>query len=507
MTELPSKVVAEVVTVKFDFTPQIPYGVSIVDVTMEVVVLDGTDASPSDILFGDPVFDTTMVVTQQIYQGTGGVVYGLKCTAETETGRLYVIQHTQAILTNVGDFGPGQPLALEGSVPETACYGEDVYFVYSIIGGYPPYGPVTISAGAMPSGWVINVVGTQVIISNHSEDAFTTYNFTIHLEDFVGNVATADVTVDLIDCSGGLIYVAQAVDVGVGFSVLTPNPLSVDHTIGTNQNYRFPAITPDGSRIFYQKRVGGMYVMDTDTEVSTSWDASVDENTQTIISSDGALMASISFSPARFLLWDLNTNTELIDRSPPSECAAMCFSADNTKIYLAGYTLPGWWVYNIATDTFTRSGGWTHYSQAHGIVYDESTNDILIICFDSILEPQIIRWSTNLALDPGHDNVLDIGNLPDTGSTLLKVNDEFWTGSYESGSDEVYVFDSNLNLTDTIQVGLSPKFITVNAARTRVYVCNTLSSSVTSIDVVNKVVLGTCAVDTFPYGAVIKETA
>lgn len=84
----PDKDPAEIITVEFDFRPEV--GSAVVtspEVTAEL--LAGTDASPSAILLGGPTIEGP-IVRQRLQGGTDGADYGLRCLATGGADRLLI---------------------------------------------------------------------------------------------------------------------------------------------------------------------------------------------------------------------------------------------------------------------------------------------------------------------------------------------------------------------------------------------------------------------------------
>jgi len=274
MESLQSKVIGETITVFFYFAALILPEETLSSPVISVVVLSGIDPTPSNIILGNATLSGT-TVTQQITEGLGGVVYGLICQVDGEEDRSYILERPLAILTDYGSFLPGHSLGLSGTISLTACINEFEYFPLTITEGYAPYGPVTISAGSLPSGWDVDITGSSVIVSGNSQTPGD-YSFTIKLVDFVGNVAYSTQSVTLIDCSVvpppplpfallindnhgyGDAY-AALVDTGAGGIPFTQTEYQPNGCIGgyviTNDG-----LTVDGFKICYPDPVTGVFV-------------------------------------------------------------------------------------------------------------------------------------------------------------------------------------------------------------------------------------------------------
>ena len=83
------KFTTEVKPLSFDFSQVLASGETLSTASSSVIVIDGTDASPSKLLSGG----TTIIgskVYQQVHNGTAGVTYRLICTVTTSAGSTLV---------------------------------------------------------------------------------------------------------------------------------------------------------------------------------------------------------------------------------------------------------------------------------------------------------------------------------------------------------------------------------------------------------------------------------
>jgi len=83
------KFTTEVKSLSFDFSQVLASGETISTATCTVVVIDGTDTNPSNILSGG----TTIIgfkVYQQVQNGVAGVTYRLVATITTSVGNTLV---------------------------------------------------------------------------------------------------------------------------------------------------------------------------------------------------------------------------------------------------------------------------------------------------------------------------------------------------------------------------------------------------------------------------------
>jgi len=87
---LPPKAPTEVIDVSYGFSRRlIKPGETITDASTTVEVIEGTDASPSDILSGSTTIthDPLPIVSQRIIGGVLGVTYLIQILATTSAGR------------------------------------------------------------------------------------------------------------------------------------------------------------------------------------------------------------------------------------------------------------------------------------------------------------------------------------------------------------------------------------------------------------------------------------
>lgn len=93
----PSKTAASIVTQQFNFIADLINGASISGATIDVEVLVGIDASPTDILDGSPTISGG-VISQKLTGGVPGVIYQVTCFATLSNGNLPAIQTKIAII-------------------------------------------------------------------------------------------------------------------------------------------------------------------------------------------------------------------------------------------------------------------------------------------------------------------------------------------------------------------------------------------------------------------------
>lgn len=88
--QFPIKGLSEKVPLTFDFTADLPSGVTLTGTpTLTVSVTTGADASPSDILNGSAGFNSASTqVIQGVQGGLNGVGYTITCTCPTTQSNL-----------------------------------------------------------------------------------------------------------------------------------------------------------------------------------------------------------------------------------------------------------------------------------------------------------------------------------------------------------------------------------------------------------------------------------
>lgn len=83
------KITTEVKSLSFDFSQVLASGETLSTSTCTVIVVDGTDATPSNLLSGG----TSIIgnkIYQQVHNGTAGVIYRLIATVTTSAGNTLV---------------------------------------------------------------------------------------------------------------------------------------------------------------------------------------------------------------------------------------------------------------------------------------------------------------------------------------------------------------------------------------------------------------------------------
>lgn len=85
---LPSKLVDERITVRFNFTDELEWGEAITDANFSIQVLSGVDTTPQLMLTGGVTILGTYV-SHKIWRGLPGVIYQVVATVEGSTGNSY----------------------------------------------------------------------------------------------------------------------------------------------------------------------------------------------------------------------------------------------------------------------------------------------------------------------------------------------------------------------------------------------------------------------------------
>ncbi len=96
---VPSKRLAEKLTVVFPFGDQLLFGEVISGALVTCVVSVGTDATPANVIFGAAVVSGKNV-SQVVTGGVAGVVYELVCAASGSTGTTYAKTAKLAVVDN-----------------------------------------------------------------------------------------------------------------------------------------------------------------------------------------------------------------------------------------------------------------------------------------------------------------------------------------------------------------------------------------------------------------------
>ena len=98
VVEFPLKQADATVPLTFDFTSELPSGVTVSAATTTCTVWSGTDASPQSVVDGAASISGT-VVTQVVTGGVNGVIYLLECKATGSDGNIYPLQGYLAVTT------------------------------------------------------------------------------------------------------------------------------------------------------------------------------------------------------------------------------------------------------------------------------------------------------------------------------------------------------------------------------------------------------------------------
>ncbi len=475
MSLLPSKIIAETITVSFDFTPQVIFGELLTLPVVTVLVLDGVDPNPELLLTGNAILTST-TVTQQIFRGLEGVVYGLICTLDGEDGNTYTIQHTLAVLPNDGVFGPPVGLSIVGIIPATACFNEFFSYSLHIINGYPPYGPVTVSAGAMPLSWVANVVGNYIVINGNTTDAEAVYNFTLHLVDFVGNVALSPQEVTVENCVPPVVFG----NIWVGNDDASfPAYHLVDHTtnvvIGTGPAstlFNFVNISYDLSKL-YAGTINNAtcgYV-DIASQVVTSF-ASGPGKILIDTAEQYGYCHFVGSSDDTLRKVDLSSGLELA-ASASTNVGDMCWSKDRTKIHLCRYTSGDLYYWcDIATFTF-HDIPVTNMQAARGIAISPDELYVYIACTNNVPQSRLLKLVAFTGVVVIAKDINDLG----VGYHIAARPDGTQIAVSSLTGTPIWIFDtSDLSLLYTLTVSSGLKTGLYNRDGSLLYITTTFGA-------------------------------
>ena len=83
------KITTEVKSLSFDFSQVLASGETLSTSTCTVIVVDGTDPTPSNLLSGGTSIIGSKIY-QQVHNGTAGVIYRLVATVTTSAGNTLV---------------------------------------------------------------------------------------------------------------------------------------------------------------------------------------------------------------------------------------------------------------------------------------------------------------------------------------------------------------------------------------------------------------------------------
>jgi len=84
------KIIDENELFSFDYTAVLAPAETIISAVCNIIVVDGTDPSPSAILSGSPVISQA-IVSQRVYHGLAEVTYRLEMVATTSYGNVFSV--------------------------------------------------------------------------------------------------------------------------------------------------------------------------------------------------------------------------------------------------------------------------------------------------------------------------------------------------------------------------------------------------------------------------------
>jgi len=276
-TPLLSKRQSETHIVEFEFREQLAFGESLSAPVVTVSVFTGFDYDVADLLSGGASVSGT-VVSQKVKEGMAGAIYVLLCVVTGSSGNVYRTTRRLAVLSDVGGFADGALPSLTGSLPD-GVVGAPYSAPLQISGGYPPYSPVGIIAGA-PSWMGFTVVDDELICAGTPDEAAaTTYNFSPEIFDQALNHATSPQSIDITR----IIVSGAAPDSIVGSTV----DFFYTAAFGTPP-YTFP-VTPAGFPPSWVLGIDGHVTGTSTSPGSFSWEIiGVDANGVTDLHPDNA---------------------------------------------------------------------------------------------------------------------------------------------------------------------------------------------------------------------------
>jgi hypothetical protein len=87
MNTFPKKDPGEKFWIDFSYTAELNPGETIVSTTLAISVIAGTDATPTNVLSGNPVIQSGDIL-QLIQGGLSSTIYAFLCLATTSAGRI-----------------------------------------------------------------------------------------------------------------------------------------------------------------------------------------------------------------------------------------------------------------------------------------------------------------------------------------------------------------------------------------------------------------------------------
>lgn len=212
-TQLLSKRQSETHIVEFEFREQLTFGESLSTPVVTVGVFTGFDYDTAALLSGGATVSGT-VVSQLVTAGMAGAIYSLTCEVTGSSGNVYRTTRRLAVLSDVGGFAAGALPSLTGSLPD-GVVGAPYLEMLAIAGGYPPYSPEGIIAGA-PSWMGFSVLDDVLVCAGTPDETVaTTYNFSPEIFDQALNHAVSPQSIDITR----IIVAGAAPDSTVGSSV------------------------------------------------------------------------------------------------------------------------------------------------------------------------------------------------------------------------------------------------------------------------------------------------
>ena len=191
-TLVPAKKMNETLLITFNFFDQLLFGEVLSAPVVTVEVSSGLDYNPSLLLSGPATFSGS-IVTQKVSGGMAGVTYALTATVTGSLGHTYQVTQIVAVVSQTG-FATASIPTLTGTLPD-GMVGAFYSNPLQIVGGYAPYAPVGLIAGA--PAWMGFTVVDDELICFGMPDIQASYVFSPEIVDAALNHATSSQSIDI----------------------------------------------------------------------------------------------------------------------------------------------------------------------------------------------------------------------------------------------------------------------------------------------------------------------
>lgn len=188
---LPAKPTYDIRKLVFDFSAQLPVGVSIVSATTSVRVLSGNDDTPTLFLPPDTLNISGAVVTQNAIAGVPGVVYEIRVDV-IAGGRSLVMLAKQAIAFSgqlVGEVN------IHGDLEYAAVNVPLPTFFYTATNGDPPYYFSMRGDTELPPG--LTLLYTGEVVGTPTQPGF--YTWEVQVVDSFGHTDWLEDTAGIVN--------------------------------------------------------------------------------------------------------------------------------------------------------------------------------------------------------------------------------------------------------------------------------------------------------------------